>query len=99
MVVVFAFLVLTLASARVTRLIVHDKLSAPIKRAIIMKLGSGHWFVYLIHCPYCTSFWTSLGASAFGIALTGVSWWWLLPAALAMSYLVAPILVRTFEGD
>jgi hypothetical protein len=99
--VVFAFIVLVLASARVTRLITTDKISFPIRQKLAVKLGPQHWFVYLVHCHFCTSVWTSLAFSAYGIALLTLHanlWWWAVPAALAMSHLIAPILWK-FEGD
>jgi hypothetical protein len=99
--IVLAFVVLTLASARLTRLITTDKLSFSTRQKLAIKLGPQHWLVYLIHCPYCTSVWTSLFAAGYGVALfvfTAPLWWWLVPAALAMSHLVAPILWK-FEGD
>lgn len=98
MLVIFAFIVLTLASARLTRLVWADKISFPIRQKLAQRLGAQHWFVYLVHCPFCVSVWTSLAMSALGIVATGLSWVWLVPAALAMSYLVAPVL-RKFEGD
>lgn len=98
MLVIFAFIVLTLASARLTRLVWADKISFPIRQKLAKKLGAQHWFVYLIHCPFCVSVWTSAFMTALGIAATGISWVWFLPGFLAMSYLVAPIL-RRFEGD
>lgn len=98
MLVLFAFVVLTLASAGLTRLIVKDKISFPVRSWLANRLGPKHWLVYQIHCQFCTSFWTSLAFSAFGIWQTGVSWWWLVPAAFAMRFLVAPVLWK-FEGD
>lgn len=97
MLVLAAFVVLTLASARATRLITEDKISFPLRQKAANKFGANNWFVYLIHCPFCTSVWVCFAATAFGILLTPVSWWWLVPGALAMSYLVAPVL-KKLEG-
>lgn len=92
--VICAFVLLTLASARVTRLIVTDQISIPLRRYVINKFGPDHWTTYLIHCPFCASVWVSLGAAAFWCAFTPASWLWYLPGALAMSYLIAPILIK-----
>ncbi len=92
--IICAFLLLTLASARVTRLIVTDGITRPIRRFIVLRYGVNGWMTDLVHCPFCVSVWTSLAASAFWCAFTPVSWLWYLPGVLAMSYLVAPLLNR-----
>lgn len=97
MIVVLTFLLLTLASARVTRLITTDSISFPIRQRITKRLGTDHWLTYLIHCPFCTSVWVSLGANVMWVLATSVSWIWYLPGALAMSYLVAPVLQKLDE--
>jgi len=95
---VSTFLLLTLAVARVTRLITRDKISQPLLRWVVRKYGPEHWFTYLLHCPFCVSVWIGFGGSAFWVLFAGISWWLWLPGALAMSYLTAPILLR-FEED
>lgn len=97
--VLFAFLVLTLASARLTQLVYWDKITFPLRMWIIKKFGEEHWITYLVHCPFCVSVWTSFGFTAPAIWLLGLSWWWLAPGALAMSYLVAPVLKNLFKVD
>jgi len=97
--VFLAFVVLTLASARLTQLIYWDKITFPLRMWMIKKLGEDAWLTYLIHCPYCVSVWTSHLAVAFGILMLGLSWWWLVPGALAMSYLVAPVLKNIFKVE
>lgn len=92
--IICAFLLLTLASARVTRLVVTDGITRPIRKYIVLKYGVDGWLTDLVHCPFCVSVWTSLVAAAFWCAFTSVSWVWYLPAVLAMSYLVAPILIK-----
>lgn len=97
MLVVWAFLLLTLAAARVTRVVTTDKIGHPLRRAIVNKYRSpDHWLVYLLHCPFCASPWISLVASAlwafsFFPWLTALAWWG--PATFAMSYLIAPVLL------
>jgi hypothetical protein len=95
----FAFVVLTLASARLTQLVYWDKITFPVRMWMIKKFGEEGWLTYLVHCPYCVSVWTSFGATAFGIWQLQLPWWWLVPAALAMSYLVAPVLKNIFKVE
>lgn len=97
--VVFTFLLLSLASARATRLIVHDTIAFPLRRWIVKRLGEVHPITYLFHCPYCMSVWTSMPAAAVWVIANSVGWVWWLPAVLAMSYLVAPILIRFEQED
>jgi len=91
---VWAFLLVTLATARVTRLVVVDQISAPTRRWIAIRFGEKGWLAYLFHCPFCMSVWLSFIGSAAWIMLASMTWWLWLPGALAMSYLVAPILVK-----
>ncbi len=97
--VLFAFIVLTLASARLTQLVYWDKITFPFRMWSIKQFGEEHWFTYLIHCPFCVSIWTSLAAAAAGIQLLHLSWWWLVPAALAMASLVPPFLKSIVKVD
>lgn len=51
-------IVLILATMRLTRLAVLDKISMPIRATIIRKTGNG-WLTYLIHCVFCAGFWAA----------------------------------------
>jgi Protein of unknown function (DUF1360) len=99
MVAVWTFLLVTLATARVTRLVVSDQIAAPLRRKVIAKSGTDGWFSYLIHCPFCVSPWLSTLAGAYWIAFNDLSWWLYPPAVFAMSYLVAPILFKFDQED
>lgn len=46
-----------LTVARLTRLVVTDRLTVAVRRAIVNKWGSGSLLAYLIHCPWCMSIW------------------------------------------
>ncbi len=90
----WSFLLLTLATARVTRLVVSDQISISLRQKIVAKSGADGWFTYLVHCPFCVSVWLSGAASAYWILLADVSWWLYPPAVFAMAYLVAPVLLK-----
>lgn len=90
----WSFLLLTLATARVTRLIVSDQISTSFRQKIIAKSGTDGWFTYLVHCPFCMSVWLSGLAGIYWVVFAGVSWWLYPPAVFAMAYLVAPVLLK-----
>lgn len=77
--------ILALASARGTRLIVEDVITEPIRRFFVNKLGDEHKLTYLVHCVFCTSIWIGFVAAPFACLVLGISWWWLVPLALALS--------------
>ncbi len=47
--------VAVLAVARITRLLVEDRLALGYRRAIVRKWGEGSLIAYLSNCPWCTS--------------------------------------------
>lgn len=49
-----------LASARLVRLIVWDKITQPLRGYAVKVTGVGSWLAYLLHCIYCTGFWAPL---------------------------------------
>jgi hypothetical protein len=46
-----------LATARLTRLFVSDRLTAPFRRYVVQKWGEGSLQSYFVHCPWCMSMW------------------------------------------
>lgn len=98
MLVIWAFVLLTLAAARVTRLVVIDKITSGIRKTIIAKYGAGFWLTYLVSCVACSAIWVSAPAAVAWTVLTHGSWWWTAPAWLAMSYL-AYLFVAKVDGD
>lgn len=88
-------LLLTLATARLTRLVTIDKIGEPLRQAVIRRYGADHWLTYLLHCPWCMSVWLSTGGVlatwwTLGLAdATGLTAWWGIPAlSLAVSHAV-----------
>ena len=52
-------IVLMFAVARVTRLIVDDKISLPLRQWVLAKSGEDGWFFYLVSCPWCMGVWVA----------------------------------------
>ncbi|MCM6774996.1 DUF1360 domain-containing protein [Nocardia sp. CDC159] len=77
-----------LAVARLTRLVTRDKITEPIRAALIQRLGTGSQLTYLVHCAWCTSVWVAFTTAPAAVALAGLSWWLLPLLALAASQLV-----------
>lgn len=51
--------ILLLATMRLTRIVVWDKITLPVRRAILQKTGLDSWLSYLVHCVTCTGFWSA----------------------------------------
>ncbi len=80
-----ALLVLALSTARGTRLVVEDYITEPLRKAVVRRFGEESKITYLVHCTLCTSIWVGGIAALFACLVLGVSWWWLVPLALAFS--------------
>ncbi len=94
-----SFLVVSLAVARVTRLVTADRIMLFLRRWVINKWGEESSMAYLVHCRACSSIWIALpGAVMWAtLALPWRSWWLALPAWMAMSYLT--ILMARLEEE
>lgn len=79
----------TLATARLTRLIIHDEITKPLRRQVLRRLDPEREFdlmvAYLLDCGWCMSVWVA-GALAGG---TLVWWdsavWWLVLSTMVAS--------------
>jgi hypothetical protein len=60
-------LVTVLAVVRVTRFVVSDKLSEPMRMWFMRRFGDESKITYLVHCFWCTSIWVGapIVAAAF----------------------------------
>lgn len=97
-----AFLLCTLAAARITRVIYPDKIGLPFRRWVVNRNGEDGWLTWLVHCPYCISVWVSVLAAGYWMAMVALpswTWLWYPPAIFAMAYLVAPILQIMDRGE
>lgn len=62
-----AFVVLVLATARLTRLVCRDDLTTPMRLWVDRKLGENSFLSRLIWCPWCIAVWVSLTTSSFAM--------------------------------
>lgn len=93
------------ASARLTRLVIHDDFPpiAWFRDKMLDRFETSSWSLLLV-CPYCLSFWTTL--LVFGLAPSpseadapwAFLWWW-IAGALAFSYVSAEIVWRDKERN
>lgn len=71
---------------RFTHLVTKDRLTAPIRAALILKYGPDSWQADFIRCHWCVSFWAALPIFAIAALATGLHVAFLVPAALTGSY-------------
>lgn len=55
-----SLIVATLAVARLTRLLVSDKLTVKLRQWVVKRWGADSKPSVLIHCPWCISVWVAL---------------------------------------
>lgn len=71
-----ALVLVFVAVARVTRLLVVDKLTEPIRSAVVRRFGEESTITYLAHCQACVSVYVGFAGAPVAVALGGLSWWW-----------------------
>ena len=71
-----------LAVYRLTRLVVEDEITAPLREAVLTRWPESR-AAYLVTCPYCVGVW----AGALAVVLPE-------PAVRALAYSTAPILAQ-----
>lgn len=91
-------IVVVMSSARITRLLTFDKFP-PIRwaRNKYLDATDGSGWDLLALCPYCMSFWVTLGIVAWGHYTDWNQSWWLVNFIFGASYLAAIVMV--FDGD
>jgi hypothetical protein len=88
-----------LALARVTRLVVSDRLTDFLRIwAYRRSRGAETMLTYFVQCPWCVSMWLGLGSSWAVFLLTGWDWWLYPLLSLAGSYAVG-VLAENLEPD
>lgn len=91
--------VLALAVHRVTRLLVADKVTEPVRQRLGLR-GDGTmrpWVGYLVTCPWCVSVYV---ATAAVVAAALLPWPWVAwPALAASSSTVTGLLAAREGGD
>lgn len=97
---VLAALVGTISAARITRLITWDKFppSQWIRDMWDRITGPNGWNL-LFHCPWCMSFWVSLGIYAWGYLSGYDFYWWTVNAIFGLSYVAAFLVVHDGDDD
>lgn len=59
-VLIISLVVAVLAVARITRLLVEDRLTVSWRQWVVRKYGAESMPAYLVHCPWCMSIWVSM---------------------------------------
>lgn len=83
--IVLGLIILGFATARGTTLVVQDYITEPFRKAVQRRFGDDSKLTYLVNCPYCTSIWVGGVAAVFACLVLAISWWWVVPLALALS--------------
>lgn len=86
---------IALATARITRLITSDRITQPLRTAIVRRLKDGSELAYLLMCDWCVSIYVG-----FGVTL---AWWYfsntaafaVAAIALSASYITGWLASRT----
>ena len=86
MIYLVAFVVLVLATARLTRLIYFDDITA--KWRLGLKRGS--LMEKIAFCPWCASVWASMFTSTVAMAAAWTWWSWNLGTVLTWGLLLIP---------
>jgi hypothetical protein len=92
-VLIFSVVVGMLAVARITRLLVEDRLTAAWRQWVVKRFGADSLPSYLVHCPWCMSIWIGLVLMPW-TALYPYPWVIGLYAAVASSMVTGLLLDR-----
>jgi hypothetical protein len=91
------FLLLVLATARLTKLVVDDRISMPLRQWVMRKNGDNGWFTFLVHCPWCTGFWVAAGIAPLYWFFGNTPYFVIPCLALALSHVVG-LLAKLDQG-
>lgn len=91
-----SLLVAALAVARLTRLLVSDKLTVGIRQWVVRKWGPDSMASYLIHCPWCMSVW--LAIPLMPVAALFPNRWVIAVLAIPAASYLAGFLANREEG-
>lgn len=81
-------MLLLLAVARLTKLVVSDRIGHPLRAAVLKRSGDDGWLTFGVHCPWCVGMWFALVAAPLWW-FWGDTPWFVIPClALALSYAV-----------
>ena len=88
-----ALVIGVLACARVTRIMVTDRIGAPWRRWVVARWGPDSMPAYLAHCPWCTGMWVCAAVMPWCVITPGAVLLAIL-APFAASYLVGMMAER-----
>ncbi|QPO17090.1 membrane protein [Gordonia phage Lilbeanie] len=74
------------AVARLTRLVVADAITYPIRARIVLWTGEESRLTYFVTCSWCVSIWLGAGVAAAAYWFADDRWWLYVVLALAASY-------------
>lgn len=86
-----------LAVARITRLIVEDRLLVGVRQWAVRKWGEDSKPAYLLHCPWCMSIWVSV--PVMPVAIIFPNRWVVAALAIPAAAMVAGLLLDTFARE
>ena len=94
-------LICGLATARVTRLIVQDEISAPLRRLAFRLDKNSRHVGYIVTCPYCAGVWSAAGVIWLVAIAVNVEGWgrWLAAAPVAIMSVAQAALWLTPESE
>jgi uncharacterized protein DUF1360 len=89
------FLVLALATARVTRLLIEDEIFRDLRNGVTRRLDADRSFhlklFYLMTCTWCASVWVGAALAAGTWAWQGHNWLWIALSTFAASQITGTI--------
>lgn len=94
-VIVISLIVATLAVARLTRLLVDDRITVRYRQWVVKRWGEDSMPSYLVHCPWCTSIWVA--AAVMPIAALWPNKWTLAVLSVPMASLVSGCISKRLE--
>lgn len=87
MIYLVAFVVLVLATARLTRLITRDDITTVLRLAIDKRFGEQSFVSRLIWCHWCVAVWVSLATSSMAMQ-AAYAWGGISPKVAVLSWLL-----------
>jgi hypothetical protein len=90
-VLIVSLIVASLAVARITRLLVEDKIMVGYRQWVVKKWGPDSLPAYFAHCPWCTSFW--VGLPVMPVATLWPNQWVIAPLAILAASMISGLLL------